>query len=41
MKEKMINSFLILLTEATPVNQLEPLPSKIVHCEDSTQSRCP
>ncbi len=25
-EEKMINSFLILLTEATPVNQLEPPP---------------
>jgi len=33
MKEKMINSFLILLTEATLVNQLEPR-------ENSTQSRC-
>jgi hypothetical protein len=41
MKEKMINSFLILLTKATLVNQLKPPPSKIVCYEDSTQSCSP
>jgi len=41
MKEKMINSLLILLTKATPVNQLKTPPSKIVHREDSTPSRNP
>jgi hypothetical protein len=38
MEEKMINSFLILLTKATSINQLKPPPSKIVHHEASTQS---
>jgi len=38
MEEKMINNFLILLTKVTSINQLKPLPSKIVHREDSTQS---
>jgi hypothetical protein len=34
----MINSFLILLTKATPI-KLEPPPFEIIHHEDSTQSR--